>query len=476
MTGTSAALSSRGPWALARAREPLFIALLFLVVHALLAATIDANDPGAFLRADRAHERMHALQQLIEADSPQEFVRHLATHGVVGDYAAHALVYFMGARPAIIFTQIALALLSGIAVFRIGILIGLSRGMSALAMGIYLGLPHTLVFPHQLATEALHAPLVVISTWMLAEGLHERSSTMLLWSAVCIGVATLIRPISLLWPAVAGVATVLGRGPRHGAMYVGIASLPALAWMTFVAVQTGHFGLGESSHSMGRNLYLRVARITAAMPPVRRDAARATHLNSKDRSLGPVEYFRFTAEYPGASLNHVMRDAAAFFGKSGIERVTIDYLAARPGARAVQNPNGGWRQQLERRGPIATLDYLWRTLGPVLLVSLAGVAAMIALVVLACMGALQFIRRCHDIRNPATLLGLVLIAIVLYTFAFAQVVNAVQSRQRAPVEFAFVLLAVAGFSAWRERGALAPRLMPGLTDEEASERSYGGAR
>jgi hypothetical protein len=44
-----------------------------------------------------------------------------------------------------------------------------------------------------------------------------------------------------------------------------------------------------------------------------------------------------------------------------------------------------------------------------------------------------------------------LVAFVLYVFATATVVDAAQSRQRAPAEFALCLLAVAGFCVLQRR-------------------------
>ena len=157
------------------------------------------------------------------------------------------------------------------------------------------------------------------------------------------------------------------------------------------------------------------------------------------------------AAYPASSLRHLTRDAAAFFGKSGVERITIDYLALGADPDAVQDEHAGWRRRLELHGPTDTLGYLWRTLGPVLLVSLVGAAVMVALVVLAVIGAAQFLRRWREVRTPEVLTGLLLTMVVIYTFAFSQVLNAMQSRQRAPAEFALVLLAVTGLCAWRER-------------------------
>ena len=249
-----------------RPSAPVLVLAAFALLHLILAATVDASDPDLFLRADRAHERLRVMDGLLEVASMGELRDYLATHGIVGDYAAHAALYLLGGRPAIVWVQIALALLSGFAVYRLGIVLGLNRNMATLAMGVYLSLPHTLVFPHQLVTEALQAPLFVVSNWLLAEGVQRSRPRLLGWSAVCLGLATLIRPITLLWPVVAAGAVAIARRPRAGVFYACLAAAPVIGWMSFVGLQTGQFGLGESGHSMGRNLYERVVRISATMP------------------------------------------------------------------------------------------------------------------------------------------------------------------------------------------------------------------
>lgn len=405
------------------------------------------------MRADRAGERLNAVLGVLATGSWTELQAYLAAHGIVGDYAAHALLYAIGGRFAVVIVQVALALVSGICIYRIGSLIGLTARASAVAMALYLCLPHTLVFPHQLATESLQIPLAVVSTWLLIETLHRPRPAPLIASALCLGLSTLVRPIMLLWPFVAALALAVVVRPRAAISYAVVATLPVLAWMTFVGIETGDFGLGKSGHSMERNLYERVTRITDTMPPAMRAEARAHYLATADRELGAGTYMRFSLDYPSASLRHLMRDAMAFFGKSGVERVTIDYLAlsSRAHTNALQDPERGWRRQLEEHGPIQTARTLSKTLGPVFFISVAGAALMLCLVVFAAIGTLPFLAQWRDVRTPRVAAGLLLATLVIYTFWFSQVINAVQSRHRAPAEFALVLLAVVGWCTWRER-------------------------
>lgn len=317
-------------------------------------------------------------------------------------------------------------------------------------------------------------PLLVISTWLLATGCMERKPSWLIASAFCLGLATLIRPITLLWPFVAALAILICYRPREAALYWVCALLPVVLWMSFIGAQTGEFGLGKSAHSMERNLYERVLRITATLPPGERDQARAAYLPAAatpaDRELGALGYLKFSVAYPAASSKHLLHDATAFFAKSGVERLTIDYFALTDGAAELQDPDRGWRQQVEVHGWPHTLRFLWRTMGATLVVSLAGAAAILGLFVLALIGALHFLRRLGEIRAPGVMLGVLLIALVGYVFLFAQVLNAMQSRQRAPAEFAIVLLAAVGLGILRSRSTNRREIARRSAKEEAEIR------
>jgi hypothetical protein len=146
--------------------------------------------------------------------------------------------------------------------------------------------------------------------------------------------------------------------------------------------------------------------------------------------------------HPATAAAHSARDGVTLAFKSGIERVTLDYLDLFPAARALQKADGGWRERLERRGVLATFAELVHT-QPWLIASSA-LAALVftAFMALAAYGA---ITTRHN--RPWLLLTL----FVLYVAATAQLVDRAQSRHRAPAEFALCLLAAAGWATLRAR-------------------------
>jgi hypothetical protein len=411
-------------------------------------AVLDSYRPEVFLRADRAAMRLKEIHALLDAGSWADASDYLGSHGVVGDYATHAILYAIGGRPAVILCQVMLLFASGFGVVRLAGLLGMPAKWRAISLALYLALPHSLVFPHQLSTEALHVPLLVISSWLVCESIHNDNIWLMLTSALLLSLATLIRPITLLWPAtVFIIAMLLGR-KGFGATFLAVAYVPVLLWMAFVWQHTGTFGLGESNHSLGRNLYLRVAAIAATMPKAEAAEVERRYLNQGDEGrMGAIEYVAAALHHPWPFITDAARDAAVFFGKSGIERLTVDYFGSDAQFKALTNTQSGWRQHLDTTGPMTTLRYVWRVMGTTLLISLAASALLVAMMALALYGAVTLARKVRDRSRDgaARFTAIVLLVLPIYIFVFSLVVIAIQSRQRAPAEFALVLLAVYGW-------------------------------
>lgn len=388
-----------GEWPLARLLAP------FVALHAAMAA-FDLQNPARFFNADRADERLASLERL--ADTWQrggDVVALLAGRGIVGDWLPHAVLYLAGGASLVILAQVLLALLSIACVRNIGLRLGLDEARASAAAVLYGVLPHTLVYPHQLASEALFVPLVVLS--FAAANTARRGLAM--------GAAILVRPVAALWPFVL-------KGLRLADWrYFGLALVPLLLWMSFVKVEAGELGTGRTHADLGSNLYQRAVRMTGGDPAAGK--------------MTPVEYLQFIAAHPREAAAHHGRDLATLAFKSGVERVLLDYLDLFPADRAeLQHADSGWRRRLEHDGSAATLRRLFADAPALTLVSLAGALAFGALMLLALRGAFA----------PAadTKLRLALAAFVVYVFVTAQAVDAASSRHRAPAEFALCLLAV----------------------------------
>ena len=416
------------------------------VVHAAMFG-YDLAHPEAFLHTDRSGQRMAAMQGFLASFKDGSTAHFLSANGNPGDYLPQALVFGAAGQYGLILIQIALALLSGWALFHTARMLGLRPPAARIAALAYLALPHTLVFPHQLASEAIYSPLLVLSLWMLAQSATRRNDAAAARGGLVTGIANLVRPVTLLWPAVVAALFARAGRPKAGAWQLAAAALPVLLWMGFMAAQTGRFTMGESTRDLGHNLYQRVLRMTETLPAPQAAAARARYLAQGDvGSLPAGAYLQFSATHPMAFARHAARDAAVFLGKSGIERLTIDYLPLAGNRDALQDSRGGWRARLESAGLAATLAYLWQSQGAVLLASIAGSALMFAFSLATLYGALALWRDRFRLDSGQRLVAAMLACLPLYVLVFSQLVDALQSRHRAPAEAAMVLVSAYGIA------------------------------
>lgn len=436
------------------------LALLHLVM-----LVYDGLHPESFLNADRAEHRSRMIAGFRDTLLGEgDLVAYVTSHGIVGDWLPHALLHLAGGPPLIIGVQVLLTLASVLWVREIGLRAGLAARPAGLAALLYGLLPHTLVFPHQLATEALFVPLVVWGFVLTARSLDRRaarhgrataedshaaalagrSGGRFAAAGLAIGMATLLRPVTMLWSPVQALLMPIS-WPRR-CVFVAIGLAPLMLWMSFMFATTGRFTMGASDHDLGHNLYQRVERMSPR--PANADFPPGTE------SLSVGQYLGWSIQNPDRFLAHSARDTLTLGVKSGVERFVLDYLSLFPEARSLQESNTGWRAMLEREGPVAALRSLLAGNALPTLIALAGALAFACLMLLALLGAWDWLRGTG--ASPGTTptmqaLRLLCIAFVLYVLATAQVVDAAQSRHRAPAEFALCLLAMAGWTRWKLR-------------------------
>lgn len=444
-----------------RFRRWHFVALVMVVLHGIM-LIYDADNARIFLSADRAKERWDVAQEMLVSLKAGTGVQYLASHGNAGDYLVQGFAYQFLGKAGLIAAQVLLTLLSGWAVMRMALHLGLNDNTATAAAGIYLLLPHTLVFPHQLASEAIYTPLLVISLWLAISALRSDRWQAASASGMTLACANLIRPVTLVWPFIVTAVFFGAKRWRSGCIQLGCAMLPALLWMTFLWGQTGNFGMGASSRDLQHNLYQRITRVSETMAPEQILRIRQTYLTQGAvGNTSPVQYLTFATDYPLPFIKHSLRDVAIFFVKSGVERVSIDYLGL-GGAQQheLQNSSAGWRARLEQQGIVATTQYLWQTQGMVLMISVIGAGLMALFSLLSLFGLYSvYASRASFSVEQRVAAGLIA-ALPVYILVFSQLVDAMQSRHRAPAEAAMVLLAAYGLSRLRANRKLSALVVP----------------
>lgn len=193
--------------------------------------------PGPFALLLAGFAALHLAMLGHDLEHPSLF---LAAPG--GHTPAQAMLYAVDGALPVIAVQVLLALASLLWVREIGLRLGLPEGKAGAAALLYGLLPHTLVLPHQLAAEAIFAPLAVLSFVLVLRGASVPRHAA---AGLAMGVAALVRPLMVVWPL---VHALFARRARPAARFAYLAAglAPFALWTTFVFSHAQQFALGRS--------------------------------------------------------------------------------------------------------------------------------------------------------------------------------------------------------------------------------------
>jgi hypothetical protein len=428
---------------------------LYTAVHVAMLVH-DLADHTIWLRADRANERIQELGDFASLGDWPARLTYIGHHNVPGDYLVQSCLHELGGLGTLLVVQVILCLLSVVCVYRMARLTSPGPWLPLVAASIYALLPQTLVYPHQLSAEAWFSPLIVFGFYYTARWIVEGAASTAVRTGLAWAGATLTRPTALPF-ALLTTLVFRKRVSRNSLALFHLALLiPIAGWMMIVYSSTGHWSFGGgTSSSAGVNLLQRVRYISDTLPPEVANAVEAEYVDparARDHSMRVWEYASFCVRYLGPCSAHYGRDAVNFFLKSGIERVTLDYLGllgeedrkeigfAKPGSQR------GWAQHWREEGLAATVEFYFGKYPLVTGLSLLGSLGFGALMILYCVGTVDSLVgwRTRIPENAGILLAW-LAVFPLYLFIASSVVNSMQSRHRAAAEFAVVLVAVRGW-------------------------------
>jgi 4-amino-4-deoxy-L-arabinose transferase-like glycosyltransferase len=309
----------------------------------------DVFNPDGFLRADRADERIKAVRTVIEAaGNPDVLVDALVRLGLVFDYGIHAVLFGLGGRLGVVAFQVVLAMAATLSLVYIARQAFRSDGFAVVVGLVYGLLPQSIAFPHQLLTESIANPLIIMGTaafvWALTD---PRRVSAWLCSGVLFGIGGAVRPALILLPLLAVTLTIVTRtrpSAKHAALFVAASLAPLLGWCFFMLVQTGRFGLGDSGQDLGLNLTDSVVKVLLSVGVGPPDGSRPEWLPLR---ISLSEYFGYLREYPLGFLNLYFKNVFVMVADSGIGRLYVDLLGFGAEARLrLQDPVLGWRAQL----------------------------------------------------------------------------------------------------------------------------------
>jgi hypothetical protein len=439
-------------------RNLLFILLYTAFIQGLM-FIYDTAHPNIFIHADRAADRMTAIEYLVSFFQGGTYLRQFlayqgSAHGP-GEYLIQGVIFYFGGQYAVILFQILLFIGSIGALYHLALLVTHSRGMSVAAALINAHLPYGVVYPHMLWSEALFDPFVLISFYFVARSAigHPDWPSISL-AAVFLGLATLVRPHTMPWAIIVATVFWFCQVPaRRIVGYITIFAIVLAIWPSLVWSQTGHFKMGNPSHVF-YSLSTRLKNMIDLLPTDQRQAAVERYLparESEDWALFDLlsRYVSFATTHPWPFIRTSAQEVFIFVSQSGIERFTIDYLELVGIDRTlIQNPEHGWRKKLSAEGFIATASMFMRDYGDILIPSLIGAVAMLFLWGLAGLGAIStFSGRPAYLGSKERIMVLSMSLFPIYIFLPGQLFYYAQARYRSPAEFCLSVLAVIGWQA-----------------------------
>jgi hypothetical protein len=325
-----------------------WVCMVFLCVHGGL-FIFDVTDPSAFIRGDRALDRLAEVNQLLRA-SPNSYLPIILNTGAPGDFLQQAVLYSIGGRLFVIFCQIALQLLILVSTCFAALRITKSETIAIVTGAFLLVMPGTLMDPHLLTTETWFTLFLSIGTLSVCQAISADGriiSTFLYYIGfVSLALASSIRPQALLVPfAIATYLSVALPRDRGTICAVGLLSYAIfpISWMTLRFLFAGDLSLGASNADLAFNLGLRADRILA-LP-----------LETTGR-LDVRTFFGIAASHPWASLNTIYSDALDLILNPGANHVFGYYLGL------FKTPDGfSWGQIRDQSGVRGVLTELVRT-------------------------------------------------------------------------------------------------------------------
>lgn len=433
---------------------------LYILLHVLMIVW-EFFHRDIWITADRANERIIQLIEFSRLGVGSAMLDYIGRHNVPGDYLFQAILFDIGGRWLLVTVQVALSILSVICVYRIASRTLASSKLAVTAATLYALLPQTLIFPHQLSAEAWFVPFTLFGFYYMTEWMIGRNQAASWKSGFSWALATLSRPTTLPFAVLPPLAAARSSSRREVCSYFLALLIPVGAWLLMVHAYTGQWSFGvHTSATLGGNLRQRAEYIIDTFGPDARDAALERYIEPirlRNAKMTIAEYWGFCSAYPGPCAVHTAQDMFNYFLKSGVERITVDYLglipqaerrevqAARPGSEL------GWAQVLRNRGTLFALNLYIGKYPLVMGISVVAALAFGILTLLFLVGSAQALLSLKLLAADNRRLMLALLAAFPFClFVTSSVVASMQSRHRAAAEFAFCILAVHGWRVARQ--------------------------
>ncbi len=402
------------------------------------------------LHGDRSQIRWGALHTLGASDPSRLMDTLTASQTVPGEYIFAFGAFAFGGSAAIVLLQIALFLLSLACVCAMAATFPWKHSVLIFGLG-YALLPHNLAFTHQLVTEAIATPFVVLFIYFYFRFARSSLVADAVLAGLMLGVAIFVRPpLLLIAPAFFAVHVIYRRyfwdgAIRSAALMACIALVPMAVWTAAFTSHTGHFGFTSGVANFAWNLRSKVFlvhdRNNLEQPESLKRFQTYGDLYSDSGGITVVQFLGYASEHPLLFAQSAASDALIFLGRGDASKVLVDYLGL--GERASFKD---WRSLWSESGVGGLLQWGLNNAEGAFVI---GAEVVLSLLTLICtLAAVAFCGLC--LIKPSEVAGVIgrsdfgfvltLTALIAAVFCSAQVVDQAQGRLRHPAEAALMLL------------------------------------
>jgi 4-amino-4-deoxy-L-arabinose transferase-like glycosyltransferase len=432
------------------------IATLFVVIHGGLFIH-GILDPEALMKGDRAGGRLKSILYVFDGEDTRGIVQGGATEvtgshnssflgrmvesGDPGDYIFQGLLLTRGGVYSLIALQLLLSFLASIAVFYLAMILGLPAQLALIATILYMLLPGSLISPHQLSSEALYNPLVVIGFVFLIKHVEERSRGLVLTIGIALlALAILVRPQLLLYPFLLILILRIFDAPnwrRKATEILLICFILPIAWGLFVHGKTGDYNLGGINY--GRGFFFN--RTAERMALVGGFEIESSHSAETKMSLG--RFSRYVLDHPVAFVQLKSMDFLNVILNPGTYSLAVHHL----GFWTPAGDTSFWVVVRDQEGLSGTMAEIFRRGRGFFTMIVGGVIAWGLVLIGAVVGGIVFWR---DARST-TATKAILFSCLFYGLLVVLISNTPRWGHRTPIEFLIVILFVLGMDALASR-------------------------
>lgn len=442
------------------------IILAFVVAHGML-LWLGFDNNTTILSGDRAQSRdatiayvfdvaqignsIASVKTNLTAGSQPSFVDRVLHSGHAGDYLIQGAIIKLTSINVLVMFQLLLALLATLCVHALLKRFDFSAKAATLGTVFYLLLPGSLLPAHQLSSEALFIPCMIIGCYLLVISIDKKATDLAFIAGLLfLSMAIFVRPQLILFPILLTFIYVWFSAKKIRTILLTILPLSLFftaIWAVFVISGSGRLTLGGDDHSIGILLHNTAKQMAMSG---------SFEFDSNEYQSGSMplsDFAEIVVDNPHSYLRQRSINMVNFIVNSGAYSLVVRHLNY-----IDKNYDKHYWQHLRARAGIyeSLVEILKR--GPLFTLLIFSTTLVWCLVLAsAAVGLLPFIRDKGIASSGKSLL----IALAFYQSSVVMLLSVgARWQQRSLVDFVIVVLAIYGLKIMHERYSFKRQVSP----------------